>query len=205
MSVPGSSRTEVRPGIPPHWRRPAVHRRGPGLRPIGSAASHASSTNKHTLTRDARSTRSSRFLGEERADGVDGRVGKLLVHGEFALGEPSGSNAADRGERLHFRARPRRRLGAVDQEDRNRRAPRQIEKRVAARERIETAGDEAHRREPGSRRAHYGELLAQTLALEERGIRIDVAGAHAPHDERVDVQAIDEWTEPGTIDEAAQL
>jgi hypothetical protein len=130
--------------------------------------------------------------------------GKLLVHGKFSSGKLHGSNPGDGGKRRHFRARPRRRVGAVDQEDRNRRSPRQIEKRVTACERIETAGDKAHRGEAGAGRAHHVELLAQTLAVEERGIRMDVAGAHVPHDEPVDVRAINERPEPGTIDEAAE-
>src|SRR5262249_57299048 len=123
----------------------------PRKRGRGSAPSarprYASSTNERALRRGTRSTRGSGPRSEERADSVHGRVGKLLVHGKFASGKLDGSNAADRGERRHFRARPRRRLGAVDQEDRNRRAPRRIEKRLAACERIETAGDEAHRGE----------------------------------------------------------
>src|SRR5262249_61481902 len=108
----------------------------PPLAGEGSAPSarprYASSTNERALRRGTRSTRGSGLRSEERADSVHSCVGKLLVHGKFALGKLDGSNAGDGGERLHFRARPRRRLGAVDQEGRNRRAPRQTETRVAA-------------------------------------------------------------------------
>src|SRR5262245_2745406 len=54
------------------------------------------------LSRGTRPARGGGFLTEERRDGVEGRVGKLLVHGKLALGKPSSANAADRGERLHF-------------------------------------------------------------------------------------------------------
>jgi hypothetical protein len=69
------------------------------------------------------------------------------------------SNPGQSGERLHFRARPRRRPGAIDQEDRKARAPPKIEELIAGRERVETAGDEAHRRKSRARRASDGELL----------------------------------------------
>jgi hypothetical protein len=54
------------------------------------------------------------------------------------------------------------------------------------------AGDKAYRRKPGSRRANHVERLAQTLVVQERGIRIDGAGSHVTHGEPVDVQAIDD-------------
>ena len=55
-------------------------------------------------------------------------VEKLFVHRELAAGEPSGANAGNGGECLHFRARLRRRVGAVNQQNRSACPPGGVEK-----------------------------------------------------------------------------
>jgi hypothetical protein len=82
--------------------------------------------------------------------------------------------------------------------------PREREQLVTTVERIETAGDEAHGSKSRSRRANDLELLAQPLACQKRRFGVDVASRHVAHHELVDVEPIDERTNPGKINEAAE-
>src|SRR5438093_13713114 len=79
-----------------------------------------------------------------------------------------------------------------------------IEKLVAAAERIKPPGDKPHRRKTRSGRPSDRKLLAQAFPCQESAIDIDVARAHATDDRLVDVQAIDERPDARKVDQPAE-
>jgi manganese transport protein len=153
---------------------PAHSRCGPGRHGRGAPAQHVPHR-ADPRRRDSRLARraltgfqhavAERLLGEEGLYGGVNIVGKFFVHGKLAVRQARGADARQRRQRLHLGARPRRCLGAIDEQQRRSGAGGERQEILPCRYPIQAAGDEGRRRETSAwRRDHLSLFRHQRRA-----------------------------------------
>ncbi len=127
------------------------------------------------------------------------------MHGELAARQSLGADAGQRRQGLHLGARPRRRLGAIDEQKR-RTGPRGKRQEILpCRHPIQAAGHERRRGETRSRRRDDLSLVRHSRSAQRRRIAVDVTGNHFAHHKIVDVEAIKQRTNQRRLDGAPDL
>ena len=138
-------------------------------------------------------------LAQKRCDCLDCHISKLLVHGKSTARQPNTADSWKCRERLNLDKRPCRCSAAVNHQDRSNCASRTFKELFTVGERIEAASNKSYRGKSCTVCAYDGEFSPQSLSRQIGGISIDVAGAHTTHDERIDIEPVNERPEEGAI------